>query len=174
MTTEQSNKFHVSFNSLDALIENFKAGLPTICPGSPRELFTIHSLVHVASIQLHNPFVAELDASRLRVLDSARGIIVKLGKVPITEFVYMNPIMGVRALKLSLWRLTDFAQTLFMAVCQVFVAELGRSRRHRPLNSPLPPEERLLIGEVDTILAVMNVFAPTCRLMGSSFFLPQI
>ncbi|KAJ6488868.1 Zn(2)-Cys(6) binuclear cluster domain-containing protein [Mycena sanguinolenta] len=157
MTTEQSNKFHASFNSLDVLIENFKSGLPAISPGSARELFTIHSLVHVASIQLHNPFVAELDASRLRVLDSARGIIVKLGKVPITEFVVVNPIMG----------------TLFMALCQVFVAELGRSRRHRPLNSPLPPEERLLIGEVDTILAIMNIFAPTCRLMESQLITMQ-
>jgi hypothetical protein len=60
---------------------------------------------------------------------------------------------------------TAAMQTLWMATCQVFVAELSRLRRHR---HPVQLEaERALVDAIDTVLAVMNVFAPQCRLMGA-------
>ncbi|KAJ7839986.1 Zn(2)-Cys(6) binuclear cluster domain-containing protein [Mycena olivaceomarginata] len=151
MTTEQLTQFYGSFNSIDTLIEDFKIRLSTVGSYSPREMFVIHSLVHVARIQLHNPFVVEMDVSRLRVLDSARLIVVSLAQVQVNEFVYIDPIMG----------------TLLMATCQVFVAELGRSKRHRPSSSSVSPEERSLISSIETVLAVMTLFGSDCRLMQS-------
>ncbi|KAJ7888600.1 hypothetical protein B0H14DRAFT_2562181 [Mycena olivaceomarginata] len=148
---EQLNQFYLSFNSIDDLIEGFKLRIPTV---QSRKMLVIHSLVHVATIQLHNPFIADNDASRFRVLGSARAIVTDLVQAPVNEFVYIDPIMG----------------TLLMATCQVFVTELGRLKRHRPFDSPVSGEERSLMAAVDNVLAVMNIFASGCRLM-SSFIL---
>jgi hypothetical protein len=97
---DMSNKqqFYVSFNSIDSLNERFKLSLPTVQMYSTKEMLVIHCLVHVATIQLHNLFVADTHASRMRVLDSARAIVAYLAQVPLNEFVYINPIMGVSRL----------------------------------------------------------------------------
>ncbi|KAJ7486163.1 Zn(2)-Cys(6) binuclear cluster domain-containing protein [Mycena galericulata] len=151
MSNEQLNQFYVSFNSIDTLIEGFKRLLPTVHLESTREMFVVHSLVHVATIQLHNPFGVDIEASRLRELAAARAVVADIAQVPVNDFVYIDPIMG----------------TLFMATCQVFMAELVQYRRHRSLHGPVPEEERSLMDEIETVLAVMNVFAPNCRLMDS-------
>ncbi|KAJ7143488.1 Zn(2)-Cys(6) binuclear cluster domain-containing protein [Mycena crocata] len=149
MTKDQSNQFYVSFNSIDTLLEGFKIVLPTVHLG--REMLVIRSLVHVASIQLHNPFIVDIDGSRLRGVEAARAVVADLGQTPVNDFGFIDPIMG----------------TLLMATCQVFVAEIARHRRHRPLNSPVPQEERSFMDAVDIVLTVMNIFAPGCRLMDS-------
>ncbi|KAF7345568.1 Fungal-trans domain-containing protein [Mycena venus] len=158
LPTEQSNGFFVSFNAIDSLIERFKIFLSTVhSQEREQEMFVIHSLVHVATIQLHNPFVVDNEASRLRVLDAARAIVDNITQMPLNEFVFIDPIMG----------------TLLMATCQVFIAEFGRSRCHRPLDSPMPPEERSLTNAIETVLATMSIFAPTCRLMESQLITMQ-
>jgi hypothetical protein len=96
MNTEVLNQFYHSFNSIDTLIEGFKLCIPMVQPHSTREMLVVHSLVHVATIQLHNPFVVEIDTSRLRVLGSARAIVANLVQAAVNEFVYIDPIMGVR------------------------------------------------------------------------------
>jgi hypothetical protein len=92
---ENRHQFYVSFNSIDLVIERFKLSLPTVQLNATREMVVIHCLVHVATIQLHNPFVADTHASRLRMLDAARAIVAYLAQVPLSEFVYIDPIMGV-------------------------------------------------------------------------------
>ncbi|KAK7022979.1 fungal-trans domain-containing protein [Favolaschia claudopus] len=151
MNNDQLSQFYVSFNSIDTLIEQFKSSIPTIQMHATREMLIIHSLTYVATIQLHNPFIIENDMSRLRGLDAARVIVACLVQAPINEFRYIHPIMG----------------TLLMATSQVFLTELRRLRRHRSFDSPIPQEERAIMDAVETVLAVMNIFAPECRLMGS-------
>ncbi|KAJ7914466.1 hypothetical protein B0H13DRAFT_2461358 [Mycena leptocephala] len=153
---ENRHQFYVSFNSIDLVIERFKLSLPTVQLNATREMLVIHCLVHVAAIQLHNPFVADTHASRLRMLDAARAIVAYLAQVPLNEFVYIDPIMG----------------TLLMATCQVFVAELRRYRRHRSPNTP-SVQERSLMEATETVLAAMNVFSPRCRLMESQLVAMQ-
>ncbi|KAF7326669.1 Fungal-trans domain-containing protein [Mycena venus] len=150
-------QFYASFTSADTLIERFKLSLPTVHSHSSREMIVTHSLAHVATIQLHNPFVMDTDASRSRVITSARTIVANIAQVPLNKFGYIDPIMG----------------TLFMAACQVFVTELKRLRRHRPMNSPVPPEERFVVDATETILAAMNIFAPSCQLMNSQLIAMQ-
>ncbi|KAJ7748661.1 Zn(2)-Cys(6) binuclear cluster domain-containing protein [Mycena metata] len=152
------NQFYVSFNAMDNLIEGLKGSITGVHLHSPREMLVIHSLAQVATIQLHNPFVVDVvGTSRLRVLNAARAVVAHLTQVPVNEFVYIDPIMG----------------TLLMATCQVFVAEISRFRRHRVLNGGVSHEERSLVDGIDTVLAVMNVFAPNCRLMDSQLLTMQ-
>ncbi|KAJ7726150.1 Zn(2)-Cys(6) binuclear cluster domain-containing protein [Mycena maculata] len=151
MTHEHLNQFYTSFNSIDALIGGFKLLLPTVHSHPTREMLVIHSLANVATIQLHNPFVVDIEASRLHELAAARAVVSDLGQLPMNDLVYIDPIMG----------------TLFMATCQVFMAELVRCRAHRPLGGPAPQEERSIMDGLETVLAAMNVFAPNCRLMDS-------
>ncbi|KAJ7625251.1 hypothetical protein DFH06DRAFT_1103978 [Mycena polygramma] len=143
-------EFYASFNSIDTVIERFKLSLPTVQMHSSREMVVIHGLAHVATIQLHNPFVVDNQASRLRVLDSARAVVAYLAQVPLNEYGYINPIMG----------------TLWMATCQAFVSELLRFKRHLPPSTrPASAEERSLVDAIETVLAAMSVFAPNCQLM---------
>ncbi|KAJ7069545.1 Zn(2)-Cys(6) binuclear cluster domain-containing protein [Mycena amicta] len=157
MSPAQLNDFYRSFNSMDTLIENFIRSLPSLFNTVPieraRTLFLVHALARVALIQLHNPFVDVLGSdynARRRALEAARGIVADLAVVPVNDFRYVDPIMG----------------TLFMATAQVFIAEL---RRYRRLQGAFSGEmdERALMDGVETVLAVMNVFASTCRLMDS-------
>ncbi|KAJ6508403.1 hypothetical protein C8R45DRAFT_815075, partial [Mycena sanguinolenta] len=94
---DMNNKrqFYASFKSADSLIERFKLDLPTVHSRSTREIIVIHSLAHVATIQLHNPFVVDTDASRSRVVASARTIVANLAQVPLDRFVHIDPILGV-------------------------------------------------------------------------------
>ncbi|KAJ7264444.1 hypothetical protein B0H12DRAFT_1101779 [Mycena haematopus] len=151
------HQFFASFKSTDSLIETFKLNLPTVHSRSTREMIVIHSLAHVATIQLHNPFIVDTDASRSRVVSSARTIVANLAQVPLDKFVHIDPIMG----------------TLLMAACQVFVAELKRFRRHRPLNSIAPPQEQKVIETIETVLAAMNIFAPSCPIINSQLIAMQ-
>ncbi|KAJ7288124.1 Zn(2)-Cys(6) binuclear cluster domain-containing protein [Mycena rebaudengoi] len=148
MTPEQINEFNILFNSMESLIEGFKLGLPEV---QNREMLLVHALAHVATIQLHNPFAVENPVSRIRELTAADAVVADLGKVDVNSFVFIDPIMG----------------TLWMATCQVFVTELIRSRSQRPLNTPVPHDEQGFINAIETVLAVMNVFSPNCRLMDS-------
>ncbi|KAF8139192.1 hypothetical protein K438DRAFT_1996250 [Mycena galopus ATCC 62051] len=145
------SRFRAWFKSTDALIEKFKLSLPTVHSHSSREMIMIHCLAHVATIQSHNPFVLDNDASRSHVVTSARTIVTNLAQVPLDKFVHIDPVMG----------------TLLMAACQVFVAELARFRRRRPLNSPVPPQEKLVMDTIETVLAAMNIFSPSCPIMNS-------
>ncbi|KAF7340777.1 Fungal-trans domain-containing protein [Mycena sanguinolenta] len=159
MNNEQLSQFYLSFNSIDTLIGGFKANIPAIQLHSTREMLVARSLTHVATIQLHNPFVVENEASRSHALEAARAVVADLVQAPVNDYLYVDPIMG----------------TLLMATCQVFITELGRLKSHRPGNSTsaVSQEERSIMDAVDTVLAVMNVFAPGCRLMASQLIAMQ-
>ncbi|KAF7374246.1 Fungal-trans domain-containing protein [Mycena sanguinolenta] len=159
MNNEQLSQFYLSFNSIDSLIEGFKVNIPSVQLHSTREMLVARSLAHVATIQLHNPFVVENEASRLHALGAARAVVADLVRAPVNDYLYVDPIMG----------------TLLMATCQVFVTELGRLKSHRPrtLTSVISQEERSIMDAVDSVLAVMNVFAPGCRLMASQLITMQ-
>ncbi|KAK7048622.1 fungal-trans domain-containing protein [Favolaschia claudopus] len=147
-------QFYASFKAVDALIESFKLNLPTVQSHPTREMIVIHSLAQVATIQLHNPFVADADASdgsRSRVVTSARAIVANLTHAPLQQFRYVDPIMG----------------TLLMTVCRVFVSELARFRRYQQSNGSIPPQERLVMDTMDTALSAMNILAANCPLMNS-------
>ncbi|KAF7360719.1 Fungal-trans domain-containing protein [Mycena venus] len=148
------NQFFRSFSAVDSLIARFKESLPAVQLHPTRKILLIHCLAHVSTIQLHNPFVIENAASRMHVLESARRIVVELSHAPVNEFIYVDPIMG----------------TLLMATCQAFIAELGRLKRHRGSGHQ---EKRSLVEAIQTVLAIMGIFSPSCPLMNSQLTIMQ-
>ncbi|KAF8171057.1 hypothetical protein K438DRAFT_1773461 [Mycena galopus ATCC 62051] len=89
-------EFSVTFQSLDALIDTFKFDLPPVhVHPAAREILTIHALAHVATIQLHKPFVMERFESRVKALDSARAIVAHFAQMPLEKFEHLDPIIGV-------------------------------------------------------------------------------
>ncbi|KAF7314584.1 Fungal-trans domain-containing protein [Mycena kentingensis (nom. inval.)] len=167
LPASRASQFYTSFNAMDALIERFTQSLPgldtrrSIDMAQTRDLFLVHVLARVAAIQLHNPFVdATLGTtgSRRRAMDAARAVVADAAAVAgmVGEFGFVDPIMG----------------TLLMATAQVFIAELRRSRHelgrgHTDFRRLAGPEDRALMDSVERVLAVMALFAPTCRLMDS-------
>ncbi|KAJ6525004.1 hypothetical protein B0H19DRAFT_1085120 [Mycena capillaripes] len=143
VNTEQLNQFFHSFNSIDTLIERFKTTLPAVHLHPTRQMLLIYTLVHVATIQLHNPFIVNIEPSLVRVLDSARVVVTALAQLPVNEFMFINPIRG----------------TLLMAT--------SRFKRHRARNGPVRPEKTVLTNAIDTVRPAMNIFAARCSLMGS-------
>ncbi|KAF7299707.1 Fungal-trans domain-containing protein [Mycena chlorophos] len=162
MNAAQLNAFNDSFRRMQALVEGFVQNLPSLDNGAggveyTREVFLIHALARVASIQLHNPFVhlENCDCNaRGYALDAARAIVADLNAIPVSQFQFIDPIAG----------------TIFMATAQVFIQELRRYRRVQETPNGFwdgDMSERELMDAVETVLATMNLFSPTCRLMES-------
>ncbi|KAF7298767.1 Fungal-trans domain-containing protein [Mycena indigotica] len=179
LNPSQLAEFYDSFNSLEALIHGFLSKLPepnsTTTMHTAREVFLIHSLSRVALIQLHNPFVdvaGNSHIARRQALDAARGIVAILTLILPNDFVFVDPITGVSfptsAPLVQLFTSLSF-QTLFMATAQVFIGELDRYRRSQAVGQVWDGDmdEQHLMDAVEIVLATMNIFAPTCRLMNS-------
>jgi hypothetical protein len=96
MTNDELNQLSLSFGAIDRLLAEFKLLLPTVQLHSTRQMLVIHSLVNVATIQLHHPFAVDVEASRLRELGAAQAVVANLRQVPVNDFIYIDPIMGVR------------------------------------------------------------------------------
>ncbi|KAK7024742.1 fungal-trans domain-containing protein [Favolaschia claudopus] len=150
----------------DSLLEKFKStSLHAILTNNSvegpraREILVIHTLTHVATMQLHNPFIMEYHRSRLRVLDSARAVVGFLERLNLDrdEFSVVDPIMG----------------TLLMATGQVLITELSLLRINNALSvSSLGDvanlqQEQSLIEAIETILKAMKRFAVKCVLIES-------
>ncbi|KAJ6601623.1 hypothetical protein B0H10DRAFT_2082068, partial [Mycena sp. CBHHK59/15] len=135
--------FSGEFSALDGVIECFKLGLPRAA--ASRTLLVTHTLAHVATIQLHNPFCLGNRASRGRVLTAARAVVTLLGETDVQELGFVDAIMG----------------TLWTAACQAFITELSRAR-----YSPPPPVIIEEFGDsVETVIGAMAVFPSDSRLI---------
>ncbi|KAJ7280344.1 hypothetical protein C8J57DRAFT_1058205, partial [Mycena rebaudengoi] len=133
------------FRCFEGVIESFKRAIPSAQGNASRTALVIHTLVHVSTIQLHNPFVLTHAASQACAISAARSIVTLLRHTDVHEFGFVDAIMG----------------TLWTAACQVFITELSRSR-----NSPskFMEEHR---DSLKTLLEVMSVFSVRCPLIGA-------
>ncbi|KAJ7186479.1 hypothetical protein C8R46DRAFT_880094 [Mycena filopes] len=108
MTQNQWADFHRSLAALDSRIDAFRAALippnriahPT--PAMTRALVVAHSIAHTATIQLYNgmPLRESPNATRKR-LTAATVVLNILVAIPLQNFGFINPIMGVRSCALS-------------------------------------------------------------------------
>ncbi|KAF7360101.1 Zn(2)-C6 fungal-type domain-containing protein [Mycena venus] len=141
------NTFTTEIGKLDGVIETLKQMLPPLEPdsGSQSLLLVIHSLVQVATIQLHNPFCLRHDLSRSRTVTAAMAIVELVGQTNLDDLGYIDAIVG----------------TLWMAACQVFITEISRAQ-----FSPDGTENMQKYNDgVETLLAAMSVFSRDCRLI---------
>jgi len=101
MTREETNTFRTTFSTLDKLIDETRHSLITpdqiVNPTTPmiRTLVVAHSLVHAATMQLHNLFAQDNDHAKNKSLSAARSVLQIIGSLNLRDFPYINPIMGV-------------------------------------------------------------------------------
>ncbi|KAJ6557810.1 hypothetical protein B0H19DRAFT_1148644 [Mycena capillaripes] len=134
------------FSRLDAVVEAFKRTLPSLEPDSTHSLLlVIHTLAHVATIQLHNPFTLKSGSSRMRAGSAAMAVAALVRQTNLRAFEYIDAIVG----------------TLWTAACQVFITELSRAR-YSPGGANTPQQ---LCGAVETLLEAMSVFSRDCRMI---------
>ncbi|KAJ7134931.1 Zn(2)-Cys(6) binuclear cluster domain-containing protein [Mycena crocata] len=145
--TESRNHASLSeeFGKLDAVIEAFKQILPSHGAQSQISL-VIHTLTHVATIQLHNPFCLKSAVSRARAGTAAMAVVALLRQTDVRELRYIDAITG----------------TLWTAACQVLITELSRAQYS---SNGTAQNVGQLAEAVDTVLAAMSVFSPDCRLI---------
>ncbi|KAJ7735723.1 Zn(2)-Cys(6) binuclear cluster domain-containing protein [Mycena metata] len=139
------------FSRLDGIIEAFKTTLtPLNSDGSqfPSRLL-IHTLAHVATIQLHNPFIFTSDVSRTRSRAAALTVVALVRQTNLHELGYVDAIMG----------------TLWTAACQVFITELSRAQYGHG-HGPSELRNIQQLGEaIETLISAMSVFSGGCRMI---------
>ncbi|KAJ7022556.1 hypothetical protein C8F04DRAFT_1137677 [Mycena alexandri] len=133
------------FSMLDGVIEAFKTTLTPFEFDGPQSRLLIHTLVHVATIQLHNPFFFTSDISCTRSRAAAMAVVTLVRQTNLRDLGYVNAIMG----------------TLWTAACQVFITELSRTQ-----YGPSERRDIRQLGEViETLLSAMSVFSGGCRMI---------
>jgi hypothetical protein len=91
--------FAAAFQSINRLIDAFRANLPPLSDLDPklpptRTILLTHALTDAATIKLHSIFSYADSASKQHCLNAARDM-VTFGGLNLQEVGYMNPIMGV-------------------------------------------------------------------------------
>jgi hypothetical protein len=93
----------VQFIALDARIDQLKAVLPPFeCHGvgstnlrQVRQLLSIYTLCHAATLQLHARFEPTWDVDRSKALNAAVSAAGLLQVANVRHLVFVDPIMGV-------------------------------------------------------------------------------
>ncbi|KAF7351456.1 Zn(2)-C6 fungal-type domain-containing protein [Mycena sanguinolenta] len=136
------------FSNLEKVIVALGRLLPPLEQNGSHSLpLVIHSLVQVAIIQVHNPFVFKHAVSRSRSLTAAMAVVKFVRQTNLSGLEYIDAIVG----------------TLWMAACQVFITELSR-----PEYGPTGTENHnhaKFHEAVETLLAAMSAFAGDCRMI---------
>ncbi|KAJ7321083.1 hypothetical protein DFH08DRAFT_385796, partial [Mycena albidolilacea] len=132
------------FTALDRKIDAF---IPTLPPVQSQRMLAVHTLVHCATIQLHDPLATVSVSSRTRTLVAARAVADLLARTDIVKLGL--PIDTVIA---PLWTTT----------CLVFIAEIDRRRNAEGQNNTAVGD---LKDCANSVVGVMEIIAPHCHLM---------
>ncbi|KAJ6557811.1 hypothetical protein B0H19DRAFT_1376394 [Mycena capillaripes] len=134
------------FSTLDAVIESFRRTLPPLEQDNTNSLLlVIHTLAHVATIQLHNPFTLKSGVLRMRAGSAAKAVVGLVRQTNLRAFEYIDAIVG----------------TLWTAACQVFITELSRAQYSQGGGTNV----HQLSEAVETLLEAMSVFSRGCRMI---------
>jgi hypothetical protein len=142
-----------------------------------RDILITHCLVYGATIQLHKNFASRNANSNQKCLGAASAVVVILNRANLSDIVYLNPIIGVRAL--IIWNTVAAEpnlQTLWMAVCQVFIAEVLRLRTLRSSwTSEFPVRDEVqLIASIQSVMTTMAMFGRNCPITSKLFPLSDV
>lgn len=103
LSEREFQAFAAAFQSINRLIDAFRATLPPLSDLNPKQSLTraillTHALTDAASIKLHTIFSYADSASKQNCVTAARDM-VSFGGLNLQEIGYINPIMGVSLLK---------------------------------------------------------------------------
>ncbi|KAJ6564874.1 hypothetical protein DFH09DRAFT_1278740 [Mycena vulgaris] len=139
------------FARLDRKIDTFIAALPAI---QSKALMMVHTLAHVASIQLHKPLVKEHAFAWTQALASACSVVDILVKTDIVKVGLIDPALAP----------TIHTDSATMGVHMfVIISENSRRRAQGGTN-----HTQGMVDSLNTVIATMQIFAPQCRLMSTS------
>ncbi|KAJ7434675.1 hypothetical protein FB451DRAFT_1571872 [Mycena latifolia] len=128
------------FAGLDRKIDAFNAALPAI---QSKVMLVVHTLAHVATIQLYNLLIKDHASARAKSLSAARAIAEILVKTDIPKVGLIDPVLA------PLWTST----------CLVFINEIARRRGQGATN-----HTQGMIDSLNVVIAAMQIFAQHCRL----------
>ncbi|KAJ7479191.1 hypothetical protein FB451DRAFT_1451087 [Mycena latifolia] len=128
------------FAGLDRKIDAFNAALPAI---QSKVMLVVHTLAHVATIQLYNPLIKDHASARAKSLSAARAVAEILVKTDIPKVGLIDPVLA------PLWTST----------CLVFINEIARRRGQGGTN-----HTQGMIDSLNVVIAAMQIFAQHCRL----------
>jgi hypothetical protein len=100
----EATAFRADFFALDKLMDDFQNYLPPIdqfqpsTPHGTRDLLVTLSLAYAATIQLHKNFSSRNVNSNKKCLAATSALVKLVKNASLSEAVYVNPIIGVRAL----------------------------------------------------------------------------
>lgn len=155
LSERELQAFAVAFQSINRLIDAFRATLPSLSDSDPKQSSTrtillTHALTDAATIKLHSIFSYADFAFKQHCLTASRNM-VSFGGLNLQEVGYINPIMG----------------TLWMTACHVFIDEISRVRtllNTWPPGTPQVNEEELMEKLRDGITA-LSLFSEDSVLM---------
>jgi hypothetical protein len=177
MQPERTAAFRADFLALDQLKDKFRNYVipmnqfQGLTPHRTRDLFVTHSLAYASIIQLHKHFTSRNANSNPKCLAAASAVVTIMNNANLSEVVYINPIIGVRARKLSLniFDADTNLQTILMIVGRVFIAEITRFRTLRNSRPDFPVrDEAQLTASIESVMSTMARFAANCPIIGES------
>nr|GAT58498.1 predicted protein [Mycena chlorophos] len=163
MPPDELNNFLLAFTNIDAVIQQFRQSLPP-APQDAAGLLA-HVLVCVAAIQLHNPFIAEADMSRQRVLDAAQDVVTGLQSAQALNLTDVDPIMGTL--------LTTTVDALVSAIALRQAQQRSSPSSTDRSRAGLDSTEVSLRTGIERVLEAMHVWGQRSKLMASQFSMLQ-
>ncbi|KAJ7148546.1 Zn(2)-Cys(6) binuclear cluster domain-containing protein [Mycena crocata] len=115
-----------------------------------RTFVVVHSVLHVATVQLHNIPVVHGDVeSHHKRVASARAVLEIIETAPQQHFAYINPIMG----------------TVWMLACQVVIDEIRELKALHTMGQRQGQEGAVLAGSLTRAVVAMSAFSKTGPLL---------
>ncbi|KAF8997582.1 hypothetical protein BDQ17DRAFT_1248425 [Cyathus striatus] len=157
LSQDQYNSFINAFSSFDALLTHTQSSVGSISqiisgatnPEQLRTLIVAYSVLHASTIRLHTVF-ASTEASKLKIMSSARSVIDIIVASRQRNLIHLNPIIG----------------TAWVDASQVVVNEIVALRSVRSsTGSSTPTEaETSLMQGFQRSLAAITAFSDSCIL----------
>lgn len=98
MSPADTARFSAAFTSLDSLILRFIQEIPSIQSmgeHGARPMLVVHTLVHIATIQLHSPFIVQNSISHARFISSAQSVVQIINAFDLEHATFLDPIISV-------------------------------------------------------------------------------
>lgn len=149
MTTAEFTQFLSAFDSLAVVLDRFIQGLPAVEAWGDRMLLVVHTLAHVACIQLYNPFISQNSDYYARFVSSAKTVVAVLRDADLSQVTSVDAILA----------------PLWVTACRALMVEVARYRSSQSLSFQDVREQGDLEAAIETILQTMARLAPHCQLM---------
>ncbi|KAJ7082763.1 hypothetical protein C8R44DRAFT_894678 [Mycena epipterygia] len=129
--------------ALDRKIHAFITALPAI---QSKSMLVVHTLAHVATIQLYKPLAKDHSFARRKALAAARSVVDILKNTDVPKIGLIDPVLA----------------PLWTSACLVLITEVSRQRTEAGGD-----DSRGLTESLNIVIAAMQIFAPHFRLMSA-------